>query len=261
MTHESQDQTQRPQGEPPPGSGPDSASQQAGSRPYNPFGSGITLTPEDENAVALRRDAVTKQYPPQNNYQMMLARIAGQAKFDLERCDAWHSHLSDRSSHLATGAWEHLRTSQAKQRLGALHRVPEARSETLTMTPQGCALVIQTWEGLGRIPPPPRSLDRSPAQPGIGPARGAPLPARGRAHRAGRPARRRDPAPRGSKRPSFERSSDSTRGPTRPFSRSWTGASGRMSSSAADSGTMTRPARSIDSVASMPDAFSGQSTN
>ena len=176
MIHEPQDQTQPPNTEPPPDSqaGPDhdQASPQAGSR-QRIFASGIHLAPEDHAAVALRRDGVRAQYPPENGYQVLLTSIAGHAVYGLERCDAWASHLSLRQSRSAQLDWNFLRTDQARERLAKLHRCPERVASQLEQTPQGCTLAVELWQHLGQVLRIKGRWNDPQAQHGLGPARGA----------------------------------------------------------------------------------------
>jgi hypothetical protein len=109
------------------------------------------LVGEDMDLIGERKAAFRTDLRPTDTYGESLVAQLAIDSIRLQRCHDLFVVLCNEHAERARLCWDDDRRLEAEQLAAKLARNPAATSRLLRRTKQGCELMIERWEGLGRI--------------------------------------------------------------------------------------------------------------
>ncbi len=114
-------------------------------------GSGAVVAPEDRAKVAARAAALREEFQPKSEFERTLVEQMAVDSVRLDRCREAFLTLCDNHSTRADLCWDEDRRAEVEEIATRLVRDPARTRSRLGQTRHGCELLIERWEGLGRI--------------------------------------------------------------------------------------------------------------
>src|SRR5258708_22644806 len=114
-------------------------------------GSGAVLADGDEQALDDRLEAYMAEFRPESPHETVLVAEMALDDVRMGRCGKLFDILCDGYATRAQLCWDQDRRLEAEDLAARLRRDPSRNALKLQRTPQGCALMIERWEALGRI--------------------------------------------------------------------------------------------------------------
>jgi hypothetical protein len=114
-------------------------------------GSGEVLADGDEQALEDRLQAYMAEFRPESPHEAVLVAEMALDDVRMGRCGKLFDILCDGYATRAQLCWDQDRRLEAEDLAVRLRHDPSRIALRLQRTPQGCALMIERWEALGRI--------------------------------------------------------------------------------------------------------------
>jgi hypothetical protein len=114
-------------------------------------GSGAVLAEGDEQALDDRLEAYTAEFRPESPHEAVLVAEMALDDVRMGRCGKLFDILCDGYATRAQLCWDQDRRLEAEDLAARLRHDPSRIALRLQRTAQGCALMIERWEALGRI--------------------------------------------------------------------------------------------------------------
>jgi hypothetical protein len=114
-------------------------------------GSGTVLVEGDEKALEDRFQAYTAEFQPESPHEFVLVAEMALDDVRMKRCGKLFDILCDGYATRAQLCWDQDRRLEAEDLAARLRHDPSRIALRLQRTAQGCALMIERWEALGRI--------------------------------------------------------------------------------------------------------------
>ncbi len=109
------------------------------------------VRPEDRARVEARAVALREEFQPQTEFERTLVEQMAVDSIRLERCRDAYLSLSEDQRTRAALCWDEDRRVEAEEIAARLGRDPARTARRLEQNRHGCEVLIDRWEGLGRI--------------------------------------------------------------------------------------------------------------
>ena len=114
-------------------------------------GTGGVVAPGDRAKVEARAKALLEEFQPETEFERTLVEQMAVDSVRIDRCQAAYLALCDGHANRASLCWDEDRRVEAEEIAARLGRDPARTARRLEQTRHGCEVLIERWEGLGRI--------------------------------------------------------------------------------------------------------------
>jgi hypothetical protein len=114
-------------------------------------GSGGVVAPGDRAKVEARAASLREEYQPKTEIERSLVEQMAVDSVRLDRCREAYLTLCEDHANRAALCWDEDRRAEAEEIAARLKWDPARTRSRLGQTRHGCELLIERWEGLGRI--------------------------------------------------------------------------------------------------------------
>jgi hypothetical protein len=114
-------------------------------------GSGGVVCPEDRAKVEARASALREEFRPESEFERNLVEQMAVDSIRMDRCRETYQVLCQDRADRAALCWEEDRRAEAEEIASRLGWDPSRSRSKLEQSRHGCELLIDRWEGLGRI--------------------------------------------------------------------------------------------------------------
>jgi hypothetical protein len=114
-------------------------------------GSGGVVCPEDRAKVEARAAALREQFQPESEFERTLVEQMAVDSIRMDRCRESYLVLCQDQANRAALCWDEDRRAEAEEIASRLGWDPSRSRSKLEQSRFGCELLIDRWEGLGRI--------------------------------------------------------------------------------------------------------------
>jgi hypothetical protein len=114
-------------------------------------GSGGVVCPADRAKVEARAAALREEFRPDSEFERSLVEQMAVDSIRMDRCHETYLVLSQDQADRAALCWDEDRRAEAEEIASRLGWDPSRSRSRLEQSRHGCELLIDRWEGLGRI--------------------------------------------------------------------------------------------------------------
>jgi hypothetical protein len=114
-------------------------------------GSGGVVAPADRAKVEARALALGEEFRPESEFERSLVEQLAVDSVRLDRCRETYLTLCEDQANRAALCWDEDRRAEAEELALRLARDPARTRRRLEQDRHGCEVLIERWEGLGRI--------------------------------------------------------------------------------------------------------------
>src|SRR5277367_1566618 len=114
-------------------------------------GSGGVVCPADRAKVEARAASLREEFRPESEFERSLIAQMAVDSIRMERCRETYQVLSQDQADRAALCWDEDRRAEAEEIASRLGWDPSRSRSKLELSRHGCELLIDRWEGLGRI--------------------------------------------------------------------------------------------------------------
>jgi hypothetical protein len=114
-------------------------------------GSGAVVRPEDRAKVEARAASLLEEFRPESEFERSLIAQMAVDSIRMERCRETYQVLCQDQADRAALCWDEDRRAEVEEIASRLGWDPSRSQSRLEQGRHGCELLIDRWEGLGRI--------------------------------------------------------------------------------------------------------------
>ncbi len=114
-------------------------------------GSGGVVAPEDRAKVEARALALREEFQPETEFERSLVEQMAVDSVRLDRCREAYFELCEEQATRAALCWDEDQRAEAEEIASRLGWDPTRSRSRLEQSRHGCEVLIERWEGLGRI--------------------------------------------------------------------------------------------------------------
>jgi hypothetical protein len=114
-------------------------------------GTGGVVCPEDRAKVEARAAALREEFQPESEFERSLVEQMAVDSIRMDRCRESYLSLSQVQASRAELCWDEDKRAEAEEIASRLGWDPARSRSKLEQSRHGCELLIDRWEGLGRV--------------------------------------------------------------------------------------------------------------